>query len=123
MDQYAKTSAYDIHSYQVRCTLGAGTALTFRSRDAIPTRPSATTLVVTLPKVYAEVVGFTAARFAATGVAGLEWILTTNNVAVDGTLTFTSIVTAGTATASANGDVVFFDIKVSCDTLNDRFTG
>lgn len=123
MDQYAKISAYDVHRYQVRCALGAGTAMTYRSRDAIPTRPSATTITITLPKVYAEVVGYTASRFAAAGVAGLEWILTTNNAAVDGTLTFTSIVANGTATASANGDVVYFDIAVSCDVLNDRFIG
>lgn len=126
MDQYAKISAYDVHSFQVRCTMGAGTAMTYRSRDAIPTRPSATTLTVTFPKPYAEVVGFTAARFAAAGVAGLEWILTTITTDSNGgitALTFTSIVTGGTATASAASDVVYLDIKMSCDTLNDRFTG
>lgn len=125
MDQYAKVSAYDVHTYQVRVTLGAGTAFTYRSRDAIPTRPTSTTLTITLPKVYAEIVDFKVGRFAATGVAPLEYIITTNNVAVDGTLTLTSVATntAGTATAGAANDVLYITVSVSCDVLNDRFTG
>lgn len=126
MDQYAQVSAYNVHAFQVRCTFGAGTVMTYRSRDAIPTRPSATTVTVTLPKTYTEVVGFKASRFAVVGVAGLEWILSA--IVVDSNngitaLTFTSIVAAGTATAPATGDVAYFDILVSCDVLNDRFTG
>lgn len=126
MDQYAKISAYDVHTYQVRCTFGAGTAMTYRSRDAIPTRPSATTVTVTLPKTYTEVVGFKANRFAASGVAGLEWILSTITTDANGgvtALTFTSIVTGGTATTPAATDVLYLEIAVSCDVLNDRFTG
>ena len=123
MDQYAKISAYDVHSYQVRCTFGTSTNMTYRSRDAIPTRPSATTVKITLPKVYGEIVGFQVGRKAAASVAGLEWIITTDNVATDGTLTLTSIVTGGTATAPASGDVAYFNISVSSDVLNDRFTG
>lgn len=123
MDQYAKVSSYDVHAYQVRCTFDTGTTLQYRSRDATPARATTTTVKVTLPKVYTEVVGFKTARFAAVGVAALEWILSTNNVNVDGTLTFTSVNSAGAATAPAVGDVVFFDIMVSCDVLNDRFLG
>ena len=122
MDQYAKISAYDVHSYQVRCTFDTGTTLQYRSRDALPARTTTTTITVTLPKNYVEVVGFKAARFAVVGVASLEWILTTNNVTT-GTLVFTSVNSAGAATAPAVGDVVYFTIDVACDTLNDRFTG
>lgn len=123
MDQYAAVSAYGVHTYQLRCTFGASTAMTYRSRDAIPTRPTTTTLTVTLPKAYTEIVNFSTGRFAATGVTPLEWIITTNNVAVDGTITFTSVNTSGTATAPATNDVLYLDISVSSDVLNDRFAG
>lgn len=123
MDQYAKISAYDVHEYKVRCTFGAGTAMTYRSRDAVPTRPTATTLVVTLPKTYAEVIGFRVGRQVAGAAATTEWVLTVNNVAVDGTMTFESRVAAGTATTPATGDIAYLTIDVSSDTLNDRFTG
>ena len=123
MDQYEAVSAYGVHTFLVRVTLGAASAFSYRSRDAVPTRPSTTTLKIALPKNYAEIVDFHVGRKAAVGVAGLEWIVTTDNVAVDGTVTLTSINSAGAATAPANGDVAFIRLGVSCDVLNDRFTG
>jgi len=126
MDQYAKVSAYDVHTFNIRCTFGAGTAMTYRSRDAIPVRGSSTTVTVTFPKTYTEIVDFNWSRFAATGVAGLEWIVTSITTDSNGGVTgcvLTSIVTNGTATASANGDVAYFTLSLSCDILNDRFTG
>lgn len=119
----AQSNVYGAHSFAVRCTFGSTTVMTYRSAQAVPTRPSSTTVVVTFPKVYAEVTRFRAGRLAAASVAGLEWIITTNNIAVDGTVTLTSIASNGTATAPASGDVAFFDFDVSCDQLNDRFTG
>lgn len=120
----AQNNVYGEHSFAVRVTFGATTVVTsYRSSAAIPTRPSATTVLITFPKIYAEVSRFKAGRLAAVSVAGLEWIITTNNIAVDGTVTLTSIVAAGTATAPASGDVAYFDFGVSCDQLNDRFTG
>lgn len=123
MDQYAKISAYDVHEYKVRCVFGAATAMTYRSRDAIPTRPTATTVVVTLPKTYAEIISFRAGRLVAGAAATQEWVVTVNNVAVDGTLTLECRIAAGTPTTPATGDAAYFTIEVSCDTLNDRFVG
>ena len=61
----------------------------------------------------------------ATGADPLRLQITTNNITTDGTLVLTSVSTnsAGTATAPANGDVVYLTISASCDGLNDRFTG
>jgi hypothetical protein len=53
----------------------------------------------------------------------LEWIITTNNIATDGSVTLTSIVAAGTATAPASGDVAYITLGASCATLNSKFTG
>lgn len=122
MDQYEKVNSYDVHKYQVRCTFAAGTGMTYRSRDAVPTRPTTTTVLVTLPKLYTEIVQFEVGLQTAVGSQS-EWIITTNNVAIDGTLTLTSINAAGAATAPAVGDVAYFGISVSCDILNDRFAG
>jgi hypothetical protein len=46
-------------------------------------------------------------------------------VATDGTLVLTTVDTntAGTAAAPASGDVLYLEIGVSQDSLNDRFTG
>lgn len=119
----AQNNVYGEHAFAVRCTFGATTVMTYRSSSAVPTRPSSTTVVVTFPKIYAELTRFRVGRLAAASVAGLEWIVTTNNIAVDGTVTLTSIASNGTATAPASGDVAFFDFGASCDQLNDRFTG
>lgn len=119
----ALTNVQSEHRYAVRCTFGAGTAMTYRSAEAVPTRPSSTTVKIQFPQSYVEVTSLSVGRKAAASVAGLEWIITTNNLAVDGSITLTSIIANGTATASADGDVAYFDIGVSSDNLNDRYIG
>lgn len=122
LDGSPQTNVYDEHVYKVRVTFGAGTVSTIRSKDLVVTRPTATTLLLTLPKAYAEITDFHVGRKAASAVAGLEWIITTNAIATAGTVTLTSIVAAGTATAPADGDVAYITLGASCNVLNDRFT-
>ena len=119
------TNVYDEHEFKVRVALGASTAFTSRSKDITVTRPSATTLKLALPKAYAEITDYKVGRKAAAAVAGLEYIITTNSVtdATDPHVILTSIVAAGTATAGADGDVLYINLACSCDMLNDRFTG
>lgn len=117
------TNVQSEHRYSVRCTFGATTVMTYRSAEATPTRPSATTVKISFPKAYTEISNFHVGRKAAAAVAGLEWIITTNNIDVDGTVTLTSIVTGGTATAPATGDVAYFEFGCSSDQLNDRAVG
>lgn len=119
------SNVYEEHEYKVRVTLGAASAFTYRAKDITVTRPSTTTLKLALPKAYAEITDFDAGRFAAAGVAGLEWIVTTNSVtdATDPHIIVTSIASNGTATAPAANDVAYLTLSVSCDMLNDRFTG
>lgn len=123
LDGSPQTNVYTEHVYKARVTFGASTASTIRSKDLVVTRPTATTLVLTFPKAYAEITSFHVGRKAAASVAGLEWIITTNAIDTTGQVTLTSIVAAGTATASASGDVAYIEIGVSCDVLNDRFLG
>jgi hypothetical protein len=123
MDQYEAHNAYGVHTFYARVTFGTGTVFTSRNRDITVTRLSATTLTLTLPKSYAEIVDFRVGRQAAAAVAGLEWIITSNLVDTTGVITLTSIIAAGTATAPASGDVAYIKLSVSSDVLNDRFTG
>ena len=94
-------------------------------RDATIAKTTTTTFTVTLPKIYAEITEFKPGWAKATGADPLRLQITTNNITTDGTLVLTSVSTnsAGTATAPANGDVVYLTISASCDGLNDRFTG
>lgn len=123
MDGKPATNVATEHVFKARVSLGAGTVSTTRAKDVTVTRPSATTLVLTLPKAYAEITDFHVGRKAAASVAGLEWIITTNAVTTTGAVTLTSIIADGTATAPADGDVAYITLGVSCDVLNDRFTG
>lgn len=122
LDGCPQTNIYGEHQYKARVTFGAGTVSTIRSKDLTVTRPTATTLVLTFPKAYAEITEFHVGRKAAAAVAGLEWIITSNLIDTTGVVTLTSIVTGGTATASASGDVAYITVGVSCDVLQDRFT-
>lgn len=122
LDGSPQTNVYGEHQYKARVAFGASTASTIRSKDLVVTRPSATTLKLTFPKAYAEITEFHVGRKAAASVAGLEWIITTDNLATTGDITITSIVAGGTATAPASGDVAYITVGVSCDVLNDRFT-
>jgi hypothetical protein len=124
MDAAPMTNVYTEHVFKPRVTFGAGTVSTIRSKDVVVTRPSATTLVLTFPKPYAEITSFKVGTKAATSTAKIDWIITTNAIDTTGIVTLTAIDTnsAGTATAPADGDVAYIEIGVSCDVLNDRFT-
>ena len=119
------TNVYSEHVFKIRATFGATSTVTYRSKDASIAKTTTTTFTITLPKPYAEITDFHVGRKCATGTDGLEFVITTNNVATDGTIVLTSISTnsAGTATAPASGDVIYITLGVSCDTLNDKFTG
>lgn len=121
LDGSPATNVYGEHLYHARVTFGSGTVSTIRSRELVVTRPTATTLLLTFPKAYAEVTSFQVGRKAAASVAGLEWIITSNDI-TSGTVTLTSINSSGTATAPASDDVAYVSVGVSCDVLNDRFT-
>jgi hypothetical protein len=119
------TNVYSEHVFKIRCTFGASSAVSYRSKDATIAKTTTTTFTVTLPKAYAEITEFSQSWAKATGADPLAMQITTNNVATDGTLVLTSVSTnsAGTATAPASGDVVYLTFGASCDQLNDRFTG
>ena len=116
------SNVYEEHVYRARVTFGAGTVSTIRAAQVTVTRPSSTTLKLPFPTPYTEVSDFKVGRFAATGVAGLEWIITTNNISTTGDVTLTSINSAGTATAPAAADVAYITVGVARSVLNDRFT-
>lgn len=123
LDGCPQTNVYGEHTYKPRVTFGASTVSAIRCKDLVVARPTASTLTLTFPKAYAEITEFHVGRKAAAAVAGLEWIITTNNIATTGVVTLTSIESdAGTATTPADGDVAYITISVSCDVLNDRFT-
>lgn len=125
MDGREATNVYTEHTFKVRATFGANSALTFRSKDTTIAKTTTTTFTVTLPKPYGEVTDFSYGWFAATGVAPLILKMITNNVAVDGTIVFETEAsnTAGTPTAPASGDVLYLTLGVSCDMQNNQFTG
>lgn len=125
LDNSAQTNVYTEHVYLIRATFGASSAVTFRSKDATIAKTTTTTFTVTLPKAYAEVTRLSYAWFAATATAPLIMKMITNSVATDGTLVLETEAsnTAGTPTAPATGDVLYLELGVSCDILNDRFVG
>lgn len=125
LDGSPATNVYGEHEYKIRCTFGASSVVSYRSKDATIEKTTTTTFTVRLPKSYGEITSFAQSWKKATGAAPLLLQITTDSVATDGTLVLTSVATntAGTATAPANGDVVYITLGVSCDMLNDKFTG
>lgn len=124
MDGSPQTNVYGEHTFRIRVTLGASTALTFRGKDVTVTRPTTTTVAITLPKPYTEITDYNCGRQAAAGVAGLEYIITDQTtLATTGVVTLTSIASNGTATAGAANDVLFITLSCSTDVLNNVFTG
>ncbi len=111
------------HVYKIRCTFAASSVVSYRSKDATIAKTTTTTFTITLPQTYAEITDFSVGRKAAASVAGLEYIITTDSVATAGTLVLTSIIANGTATAPADGDVIYITLGVSRDALNDRYVG
>lgn len=125
MDGKSTPNVYDEHVFKIRATFGSSSAVTYRSKDASIAKTTTTTFTVTLPKAYTEVTDFSVGWAKATGADPIQFQITTNNVATDGTLVLTSVSTnsAGVATAPASGDVAYITLGVSCATLNSKFTG
>lgn len=125
MEGKSLSNVFGEHVFKIRATFGASSAVTFRSKDATIAKTTTTTFTVTLPKAYTEITSFSQGWAKAIGADPVQFQITTNNVAVDGTIVFTSVSTnsAGTATAPASGDVVYLELGVSCDNLNGKFTG
>lgn len=126
LDGADATNVYTEHVFKIRATFGSSSAVTYRSKDATIAKTTTTTFTVTLPKAYAEITSFHYGWYKPSGVEAPRAVqITTNNVASDGTLVLTTVDTnsAGSAAAPASGDVLYLTIGVSCDQLNDRFTG
>ncbi len=119
------SNVYEEHVFKIRCTFAASSVVSYRSKDASIAKTTTTTFTITLPKAYAEITSFSVGRKAASGTASLEYIITTDSVATAGTLVLTSVDTnsAGTPAAPADGDVIYITLGVSCNTLNNKFTG
>lgn len=113
------------HVYKIRATFGASSAVTYRSKDATIAKTTTTTFTITLPQSYAEITDFSVGQKCAASVIPLQYAITTNNVATDGTIVITTKETAasGAATAPADGDVAYITLGVSRDVLNDRYVG
>ncbi len=125
LDGAPQTNTYGEHEYKIRIAFGASTASTWRAKDVTVARSSATVFTVTLPKPYAEITTLSQSWKKATGADPVSAQITTDALTTTGVLTFTTVSTnsAGTATAPANGDVLYLTLGVSCDHLNDSFTG
>lgn len=123
MDGVPATNVYEEHVFKIIATFGLSSAVTYQSKDCSIAKTTTTTFTVTLPQAYQYITDFHFAWFAVATVANLTLKLTTNNVATDGTLVFTTEVAAGTATAPATGDVLYLTIGASQSDLNTRFTG
>ncbi len=125
LDGRPQTNVFGEHEYKVRVSHGASTASTWRAMGVTVTRPTSTTLTLTFQKPYTEITTFSVNWAKATGADPVSYQITTNNIATTGVVTLTSVSTnsAGVATAPASGDVAYIEIGVSCDVLNDRYTG
>lgn len=126
MDGSDATNVYEEHVFKIRATFGASSAVTYRSKDASIAKTTTTTFTVTLPQAYAEIVSFRYGWYKPAGVEAPRAVqITTDSVASDGTLVLTTVDTnsAGTAAAPASGDVLYLEIGVSSNDLNNSFTG
>ncbi len=121
----ALTNVATEHVFKIRATFGATSTVTYRSKDATIEKTTTTTFTIRLPQSYAEITDFSVGQKCAASVIPLEYAITTNSVATDGTLVITTKETAaaGTATAPAQGDVAYITLGVSRDALNDRYVG
>lgn len=116
-------NAYGTHTFHVRATFGSGAVASYRSKDATFARSTTGTFTVTLPKAYREIVSFGGGFKDATGAPLTLVISDESTLGTTGVVTFESRVAAGTATDPASGDKLYLSLTVSCDTLNDSFTG
>lgn len=125
MDGVPATNLYEEHCFVIQVTFGSSSAVTYIGRDCSMAKTTTTTFTFTLPQVYGRITRFEQGWKKATGADPLSLQITTDNVATDGTIVFTTVSTnsAGTATAPASGDVVWLSVYVTQNELNDRFTG
>lgn len=126
MDGKPATNVATEHVFKIRATFGASSAVTYRSKDATIAKNATAQWKITLPKPYTEITDFKVGRKAAHGVVPLEFVIVDQtDLSVGGTLLIESIETAvsGAATEPASGDVAYITLGVSCDTLNNLFTG
>ncbi len=121
----ALTNVSTEHVYKIRATITGSGTLTYRSKEGSIAATTSTTFTITLPQTYAEITDFSVGQKAAASVIPLDYAITTNNVATDGTIVLTSRETAvsGAATAPATGDVLYITLGVSRDVLNNRYVG
>lgn len=111
------------HEYMIPVTIGStSSAATWVGYGVTLTRPTSTTMTLTFPKAYAQLLGFEQGRQPAASSSQVAWIITTNHLATDGTITLTSVA-SGSATAPANTDVYYLRFVMSADILVSRFTG
>ena len=112
-----------VHEFLVPVTIGStGSACTWTGYGLTITRPSSTTMKLVFPDIYKNLVGFEVGRFPASVTSQVGWVVSTNNLAVDGSVTLTSVA-AGAATAPASGDVFFLKFCMTSDQLQDAFAG
>lgn len=112
-----------VHEYVVPVTIGStATAATWTGYGIDIIRPTSTTMKITFPTTYANLLTFEVGRFPATVTSQVGWVVSTNNIAVDGTITLTSTA-AGSATAPASTDVFYLTFRMTSDKLQDAFVG
>ncbi len=124
MDGVPATNLYEEHVYVLDVTFGSSSAIaTAYGKDVTIAKTTTTTFTITLPQSYARITRYHCGRKAAASVAGLEFIVTTDSVATDGTVVLTSIESdSGSATAPAEGDRIWITLGVTQSDLNDRFS-
>lgn len=116
-------NAPSVHQYDVPITIGGtATAVSWFLYGVTLTRPTSTTLKVQFPDLYKYLCGFEQGRQPVLVSSQVGWIVTTNNLAVDGSVTLTAV-SAGSATAPANGDKFTLTFRVSSDAQIDAYTG
>lgn len=125
MDGKALSNVATEHVFKIRATFAASSVPAYRSKDATIAKLTTTTATVSLPKPYAEITEFSYSWAAATGVAPLAVKIISSTLATNGqfVIEYEATNTAGTPTAPAVGNVLYLSIGVSCDTLNNKYTG
>lgn len=125
MDGKSAPNVYDEHEFKLQVTFGASSAVTYYGKDVTFAKTTTTTFTLTLPQPYNRITSGYQLWKKATGADPIWLQVTTDNTAVDGTIVFTSVSlnSAGTATAPANGDVVWLTIGVSDHDANQQYSG
>ena len=125
MDGRVATNVDGEHTFKIRATFGASSAVTYRSKDATMAKAGTGQWTITLPKPYAEITKFSCGWFRADSQTTLSMqLVTISDVGVGGTVTIEALGPAtGTATDPASGDVAYIEIGVSVSTVNDHYTG